>query len=82
MPLGVFITTKANLLARKYTFSYSFTAGIDEYADQMVCPTLSQIRDEAQAVADKKAIAQNPAIPCKFGKTWWKLYKCCNSAFG
>ena len=59
----------------------ALTTWMDECADQMVCPTLSEIRDEAQAMADKKTSVQNPALLCKFGKTWWKLFKRRNSAF-
>ena len=59
----------------------TLTTWIDECADQMVCPTLSEIRDEAQAMADTKTGVQNPALPCKFGKTWWKLFKRSNSPF-
>ena len=54
---------------------------MDECAYQMVWPTLSEIRDEAQAMTDTKTSVQNPALPCKFGKTWWKLFKRRNSAF-
>ena len=57
------------------------TTWMDECADQMVCPTLTEIKDEAQAMAEKKTSVQNPALPCKFGKTWWKLFKRCNSDF-
>ena len=31
----------------------TLTTWMDECADQMVCPTLSEIRDEAQAMADE-----------------------------
>ena len=47
----------------------------------MVCPTLSEIKAEAQAMAEKKTSVQNPALPCKFGKTWWKLFKRRNRDF-
>ena len=47
----------------------------------MVCPTLSEIKDEAQAMAEKKSSVHNRALPCKFGKTWWKLFKRRNSDF-
>ena len=47
----------------------------------MVGPTLSEMRDEAQAMADNKTSVQNPALPCRFGKTWWKLFKRRNSGF-
>ena len=47
----------------------------------MVCPTLSKINDESQAMAEKKSSVQNPALPCKFGRTWWKLFKRRNSDF-
>ena len=57
------------------------TAWMDECADQMVCPTLTEIKDEAQAMAEKKTSVQNPALPCKFGKTWWKIFKRRNSDF-
>ena len=59
----------------------TLTTWMDECADQMVCPTLSEIRDEAQAMADKKTSVQNATLPCKFGKTWWKPLKRRNSAF-
>ena len=49
------------------------TTWMDECADQMVCPTLREIKDEAIAMAEKKTSVQNPALPCKFGKTWWCL---------
>ena len=42
---------------------------MDECADQMVCPTLTEIEDEAQAMAEKKTSVLNPALSCKFGKT-------------
>ena len=32
-------------------------------------------------MAEKKTSVQNPALPCKFGKTWWKLFKRRNSDF-
>ena len=57
------------------------TTWMDESADQMVCPTLTEIKDEAIAMAEKKTSVQNPALPCKFGKTWWKLFKRRNSDF-
>ena len=57
------------------------TTWMDECADQMVCPTLTEIKDEAIAMAEKKTSVQNPALPCKFGKTWWKLFKRRNSDF-
>ena len=57
------------------------TTWMDECADQMVCPTLSEIRDEAQGMANKKTSVQNPALLCKFGKTWWKLLKRRDIAF-
>ena len=57
------------------------TTWMDECADQMVCPTLTEIKDEAIAMAEKKTSVQNAALPCKFGKTWWKLFKCRNSDF-
>ena len=57
------------------------TTWMDECADQMVCPTLTEIKDEAQAMAEKKTSVLNPALPCKFGKTWWKLFKRRNSDF-
>ena len=41
----------------------------------MVCPMLTEIKDEAQAMAEKKTSVQNPALPGKFGKTWWKMFK-------
>ena len=47
------------------------TTWMDECADQMVCPTRSEITDEAQAIAEKETSVQNPALPCKSGKTWW-----------
>ena len=58
----------------------TLTTWTDECADQMVCPTLSETRDEAEGMADKSTSVQKPAPPCKFGKTWSKLFKCCNSA--
>ena len=51
------------------------TTWMNECADQMVCPTLTEIKDEAIAMAEKKTSVQNPALPCKFGKTWWKQFK-------
>ena len=57
------------------------TTWMDECADQMVCLTLTEIKDEAQAMAEKKTSVQNPALPCKFGKIWWKLFKRRNSDF-
>ena len=60
---------------------WPLTTWMDECADQMVCPTLTEIKDEAQAMAEKKTSVQNPALPCKFGKTWWKLFKRRNSDF-
>ena len=57
------------------------TTWMDECADQMVCPTLTEIKDEAIAMAEKKTSVQNPALPCKFGKTWLKLFKRRNSDF-
>ena len=57
------------------------TTWMDECADRMVCPTLTGIKDEAIAMAGKKVSVQNPALPCKFGKTWWKLFKHRNSDF-
>ena len=59
----------------------TLTTWIDECADEMVCRTLSEITDEAQARADKKTSVQNPALPCKVGKTGWKLFKRRSSAF-
>ena len=53
----------------------------DECADQMVCLTLSEIKDEAQAMAEKKTSVQNPALPNKFGQTWWNVCKRPNSDF-
>ena len=32
-------------------------------------------------MAEKKTSVQNPALPCKFGQTWWKWFKRSNSAF-
>ena len=57
------------------------TTWMDECADQMVYPSLTEIKDEAQAMAEKKTSVQNPALPCKFGKTWWKLFNRRNSDF-
>ena len=57
------------------------TTRMDECADQMVCPALTEIKDEAQPIAEKKTSVQTPALPCKFGKTWWKLFKRRNSDF-
>ena len=57
------------------------TTWMDQCAHQMVCPTLTEIKDEAIAMAKKKTSVQNPALPCKFGKTWWKLFKRRNSDF-
>ena len=57
------------------------TTWMDECADQMVCPTLTEIKDEAIAMAEKKMSVQTPALSCKFGKTWWKLFKCRNCDF-
>ena len=57
------------------------TTWMDEFADQMVCPTMSEIKDEAQAMAEKKTSVQNPALSSQFGKTWWKLFKRRNSDF-
>ena len=57
------------------------TTWMDECADHMVCPILSEIKDEAQAMAEKKTSVQNPALPCKFGKKWGKLFKRRNSDF-
>ena len=54
---------------------------MDDCADQMVFPTLTEIKDEAIAMAEKKTSVQNPALPCNFGKTWWKLFKRRNSDF-
>ena len=45
------------------------------------CALHSEIKDEALAMAEKKTSVQNPALPCKFGKTWWKLFKRRNSHF-
>ena len=59
----------------------TLTTWMYESADQMVCPRLSEITDEAQAMADKKNSVQNTALPCKSGKTWWKPFKRRNSAF-
>ena len=47
----------------------------------MVCPTVSQIRDEAQAMADKKTSVQNRSLLCKFYGTYRKLFKKRNNAF-
>ena len=44
------------------------TIWMDEYADQMVCPTLTEIKDEAIAMAEKETSVRNRALPCKFGK--------------
>ena len=38
------------------------TTWMDESGDQMVCPTLTEIKDEAQAMAEKKTSVQNPAL--------------------
>ena len=57
------------------------TTWMDECADQMVCPTRTEIKDEAIAMAEKKGSVRNRDLPCKFGKTWWKLFKCRNSYF-
>ena len=59
----------------------TLTTWMDKCPDQMVSPTLSEIRDEAQGMADKRTSVQNRALPCKFGETWWKLFKRRNSAF-
>ena len=59
----------------------TLTKWMDECANQTVCPTLSEIKDEAQGMADKRTSAQNPSLPCKFGNTWWKLFKKRNSEF-
>ena len=55
---------------KPYLVEATLTTSMDECVDQMVCPTLSEIRDEAQAMADKKTSVKNPAVRCKFGKTW------------
>ena len=39
------------------------TTWMDECADQMVCPTLTEIKDEAIAMAEKKTSVPNPALP-------------------
>ena len=57
------------------------TTWIDECADQMMCPTLTKIKEEAIATAEKKRSVQNPALPCTFGTTWCKLFKRRNSDF-
>ena len=54
---------------------------MDNCADQRVYPTLSKTKDEAQAMAENKTSVQNPALLCKFGKMWWKLFMRRNSAF-
>ena len=57
------------------------TTWMDECADQMVCPTLTEIKDEAIAMAEKKTSVQNATLRCKFGRTWWKLFQCRNRDF-
>ena len=54
---------------KPYLVESPLTTWMDECADQMVCPTLSEIKDEAQAMAEKKISVQNPALLYKFGKT-------------
>ena len=59
----------------------TLTTWMDECADQMVCPTPSEIKDEGHAMADKRTTVQNPALLYNFGKTWWTLFKRRSSAF-
>ena len=66
---------------KPYLVESPLTTGMDECVDQMVCLTLSEIKDEGQAMAEKKTSVQNQALLRKFGKTCWKLFKRRNSDF-